>query len=270
VTDRAASFHLAGVLIWRSYREQRAKLFLLPLAFAGLIALFTLVAFYVPGILTGTTRLALRRAAELYFPTIADSRAALALAMLFIQGPFFAALFASLTGAMTAQAAVGSEAARGGFELLLSAPYRPREIFVAMLAASLAITLTSWAVLMLAMMGIVALALSLVGSRPVLSTGFLVLAFLLPLPMALWANLIGLAFALMFPRLAQARIGTSTSLVQLVAILPGLILLLLATVRPDINLAAAAGIAIALALAGVAAGLTVLRRWFRPGALLES
>lgn len=188
------------------------------------MALFILVAFYIPGILTGTTRLGLRRAAELYFPTIADSRAALALAMLFIQGPFLAAVFAQLTGAVTAQAAVGSEAARGGFELLLSAPYRPREIFVAMPAASLAITLVSWAVLMLAMVGIVALALSLVGSRPMLSPGFLALAFLLPLPMALWANLIGLAFALTFPRLAQAPIGTLTSLVQLVAMLPGLVL----------------------------------------------
>ncbi|MDQ7829404.1 MAG: hypothetical protein QN122_07590 [Armatimonadota bacterium] len=39
MTDRPAAFHLASVLIWRSYREQRAKLVLLPLAFASLIAL---------------------------------------------------------------------------------------------------------------------------------------------------------------------------------------------------------------------------------------
>lgn len=227
-----------------------------------------LTAIHVPGLLTGPTRSALRRSVELHFES-APGGAGLALALLLLHGPYLVALFAGFTGASVAQNAIGSEAARGGLELLLSSTYRIREIFAALLLSSLALTLVAWAVLAVGTVGVAAGVLTVLDASFSLPRSYLVLGLLLPLPMAFWANLIALFAALRFPRLTQFATGTTNAL-QFVAVVPALVLFLLVNLRPDVDPVWFAGTAIVLALLGSVLGGLLLGRSFRPDLILET
>lgn len=135
-----SAWHLAGVLLWRQWREQSRRLVWMPVGFALVLGAITVLAFSVPGVLTPLTRRALDTAMTLYFHRI-HGAVALGLAFLVFQSPYFIALFASLTGSQIAQASIGGEWVRGGFELLLSAPYRPQVLYVAFLVSDLLLTI---------------------------------------------------------------------------------------------------------------------------------
>lgn len=257
---------LGRALIWRTRREQGRRLIGLPLIFALALLAMVLITLYLPWLLTGPTRYALARAAEARFGTSLGTTG-LAMALLFLQGPYLLAMFAAYQGASLAQAAVGGETSRGGLELLLSAPFLPRTLFLALLTSSLSLTLFAWAIMTLGSLGIAAGVLLALSVPLPISAGYLATALLLPLPLALWANTTGLFVGLAFPRLAQLRTG-NTNLLQLLAMLPAGALLLTATLFPDLNPLVLNGAALVLGLVGASLAASLLARWFRVEAVL--
>ncbi len=262
------ALHLTKALLWRAGHEQGIRLMVMPLAFAGVLLVLNLVVFYVPGILTSATRYALERQAAMYFSSLPGS-AGLAMAFLLVQGPYLMALFAGILGASIAQSSIGNEAARGGFELLLGTVYKVGEVFVAFLLTSFVLTLVGWFVLALGTLGVAAIVLLLMQIHFHLPASYIVLVTVIPLPLALLANLGALLLGLIFPRLIQLRTG-STNVLQLLAMLPALALFILINVRPDLDLGKVAAAALGLGIVGSVCGIVLLQRRFRPELILES
>ncbi|WP_141727635.1 hypothetical protein [Thermogemmatispora onikobensis] len=261
---------LTGALLWRGRREQGVRLLVIPLAFALFFLLLCLVTLYFPGLLTPLSRFAIQAQAQAYFGATVHGNAGLAMALLLIQGPYLIALFAAFMGATLAQNLVGTEAARGGLELLLSSAYRVQEVFVAFLLASFVLTICQWAILALGTLGAAATVLALLRIAFTLQARYIALAVAVPLPIALWANLGALFLGMAFPRLTQIRTGSTTNLMQLLAALPALALLILINIRPDLNAGLVAAIALGVGLAGSLVSAVLLRVRFRPEFVLEA
>lgn len=259
---------LVGALLWRSAREQGIRLVLLPLGFAVFLLVITLTAFYVPNLLTGPTRSALERGAAVWFGDV-EGRAGLALAVLLQQGPYLLGLFASFLGASNAQALLGAEVSRGGVEGILSLPYRVRDLFAALLVTAFALTALQWAVLAVATLGLAAVTLAMLGASFELPAGYVTLALGVPLALALWANMLGMILSVLAPGISQVRTG-ATNLVQTIAMLPAVIMVIVVSVRPELNLTWLAGGALAVGMMGTAVSAGVLARFFRPETLLSS
>jgi len=256
----ARGLRLAGALWWRSRRQHGGRLLLYPLGYTALMLGFWLVALYVPGVLTGTTQRALARSAELHFGAV-PGRGGLALAMMFLQGPYLVALFSSLSAVTMTQGSVASEAARGGLELLAAAPISARELYVGLLAHALALAAVIWLGMVVGFLCSTAAGLMLLGASVHFTNAQLGLALAMPLPMGLWSSLIALALALRFPRLAggQGSLGLS----RVIALQPSLLLLVMINFRPDLDPLRLALGALGLGLAGAVATGLLLGRGFR-------
>ncbi|AEJ39641.1 hypothetical protein TPY_1457 [Sulfobacillus acidophilus TPY] len=257
-------------MLWRQWREQSRRLVWMPVGFALVLGAITVLAFSVPGVLTPLTRRALDTAMTLYFHRI-HGAVALGLAFLVFQSPYFIALFASLTGSQIAQASIGGEWVRGGFELLLSAPYRPQVLYVAFLVSDLLLTIWGFVWLAAVSLGVSLGVLVAMGVHLVsLPRQYFVMALVLPLPIALFANLIALTLTFMFPKLAQIRAGGTANVIQTLAILPAVLLIFVVTLHPAIHPMRVAEYAIAAGIIGALGLVTLLRRWFNVETLLET
>lgn len=265
--DLNRGLRLAGALVWRGYREQRAKLLILPLIFAALILAFSLAISF--GAISSSAHHGLTLNASPYFGGLHDNLGR-AMAALFNQGPFLIAFFAAFTGTIVAQNSVGSEAARGGLELLLSVTYRVSEMVVALLFGSFVLTLMGWVVLALGTLGVAAVVLAVHGASFHLPLTYLAVAVVMPLAMAVWANQLSLFLALTFPRLAQMRAGSFSSVLQLVGMVPAYALFLLVNLRPDLNIEEIAGATLGLGIMGSALGILLVSYRFRPELVLEA
>ncbi len=264
--ERERAARLCGALLWRVARDQGGKLVLAPMGY-GVLALLTMLApVYLPG--SGHVTERLREGLGLLVGPLPDDPLVVALALVVVQGPYLVGVLAAVAGAVLSQATVSSELARGGLELLLSAPYRPREVFAAFLGSAFVLVVLSWAVLTAVAIGLPVIGLRWLGA-PQIPWFYLGIALFVPLPMALWADLIASVFALAFPSFTPLRVGTTSSLGQFVAIAPALGALLFITVRPDVHPAKVGGIALLLGVGGVMLGLTLLARVFRVEVLLE-
>jgi len=259
---------LVRALLWRSWREQGAILLIAPLGFALLLLGVTLLALNAPGVLTPTTRAGLEAAAHKYFSG-QPGRVGLALAGLLAEGPYLLGIFASFLGATAGQSSLGNERARGGLEAIFALPYTPEEILTGFLGASVALTLVSWLILTLASLGVaIGVLVTITRAGLHLSGSYLTLALFVPLPLALWANLISVVLAVVAPRLAQVRTGSTGNLTQLVAILPAIVVFLVAALDPQINLTQVAAGALGVGIVGSAVFGTVLGRRLSPEAVL--
>jgi ethanolamine transporter len=265
--DLNRGLHLGGALIWRGYREQRAKLLVLPLIFAALILTFSLAISF--GAIGPSAHRSLSLNASPYVGGLHDNLGR-AMAALFNQGPFLIAFFAAFTGTVVAQNSVGSEAARGGLELLLSVTDRVRELIVALLVGSFVLTLIGWVVLALGTLGVAAIVLVVQGASFHLPLAYLLVAVVMPLALAVWANQLSLFLALTFPRLAQMRAGSFSSVLQLVGMAPAYALFLLVNLRPGLDVAWVAGAALGLGIVGSALGVLLVSFRFRPALVLET
>ncbi|MDR5710404.1 MAG: hypothetical protein QN140_11355 [Armatimonadota bacterium] len=264
--DRMNAVRLCGALLWRVVRDQRGKLVLAPLGY-GLLALAIMLApIYLPE--GGATALRLREGLGMLVGPLPDHSLAVALAVVVVQGPYLVGVLASVAGAVLAQVTVTSEMARGGLELLLSAPYRPREVFAAFLASSFLLVAFSWAVLTAVAIGLPVLGLAWLGA-PQIPSFYVGIALFVPLPLSLWADLIASAVTLAFPSLGLLRVGTGSTLGQFLAIAPAMGALLFITIRPDVHPAKLGGAALLLGLGAVGLGLALFSRAFRVEVLLE-
>ncbi|TMT81752.1 hypothetical protein E2L06_17740 [Haloterrigena sp. H1] len=258
---------LARAIVWSELRGRGWRLFAFPVG-TGLLFLSLLgVTAVSPGVLTGTTREALAAQADLYFTGV-DSDAALLLAMLIIQGPYFVAMIGAVLSVLVTQTGVGQRLAAGELELLLSGPYREREVFVALVVGSFVLALLMISVLIAIAFGgsvlvLVWLDVSLtMNTARLLGTGLLT-----PIPLALWATFLAVVVYLRFPDTPIN--GTEPgNLLILVGILPAVSLVVLPTAVPSIDplLLSVGGIAVSLAAVGI--GWVSVRQWLDVKTLL--
>lgn len=258
---------LARAVVWSELRGRGWRLFAFPfgagLLFLGLLAVTALS----PGVLTGTTREALAVQAGQYFTSL-DGDTALLLAMLVIQGPYFVAMIGAVLAILVTQTGVGQRLSAGELELLLSGPYREREVFVALVVGSFVLALLMIAVLMVLSFGGSALILvwadvSLTSEAlRLLATGLLT-----PVPLALWATFLAVVVYLRFPDTPVN--GTEPgNLLIMVGILPAVSLVVLPTAFPSIDpiLLSIGGIVVSIGAVGI--GWMTVRRWLNVKTLL--
>ncbi|WP_458189065.1 hypothetical protein [Haladaptatus sp. NG-WS-4] len=190
------------------------------------------------------------------------------LAMLVVQGSYFVGMIGAVLSILVTQTGVGQRLSAGEFELLLSGPYREREVFVALVAGLFVLSLLVIGVLAAISFGGGAIALlwadaSLTPSAVrLLATGLLT-----PIPLALWATFVAVVVYLTFPETPIN--GTEPgNLLIMVGILPGVALVILLTAVPSIDpiLLSAGGVTVSLLAIGI--GWTSVRRWFDVKTLL--
>jgi ethanolamine transporter len=258
---------LARAIVWSELRGRGWRLFAFPVG-AGLLFLGLLgVTALSPGVLTGTTREALAAQAGQYF-TGMEGDAALLLAMLVVQGPYFVAMIAAVLAVLVTQTGVGQRLSAGELELLLSGPYREREVFVALVVGSFVLALLMTGVLMLLSFGGSALLLAWVDvSLTADALRLLLTGLVTPVPLALWATFLAVVVYLRFPDTPVNGTEPGNLLIML-GILPAVSLVVLPTAFPSIHplLLSAGGIAVSLGAVGV--GWVSVRRWLNVKTLL--
>ncbi|KAB1190462.1 hypothetical protein GJR96_15905 [Haloferax sp. MBLA0076] len=258
---------LAKAIIWSELRGRSWRLFAFPVG-AGLLFLGLLgVTAVSPDVLTGTTREALATQAGQFFTGTEDDTALL-LAMLVIQGPFFIAMISAVLSVLVTQTGVGQRLAAGELELLLSGPYREREVFVALVVGSFALALLMTAVLM--SIAIAGSAFVLAWAEVSLTAGALrlmVTGLLTPVPLTLWATFVAVVVYLRFPETPVNGTEPGNILIM-VGILPAVSLVVLPTAVPSIDpiLLSVGGTIVSLGAVGV--GWVTVSRWLDVKTLL--
>jgi hypothetical protein len=258
---------LARAIVWSELRGRRWRLFAFPIG-AGVLFLGLLAATAVsPEILTETTREALAAQAEQYFTGTA-SDTALLLSMVIIQGPYFVAMIGAVLAILVTQTGVGQRMAAGELELLLSGPFREREVFVALIAGSFVLSLLMIGVLVVISFGGAAIVIQWVGIT-LTSEAFVLLTagLLTPIPMALWATFLAVVVYLRFPDTPVN--GTEPgNLIIMIGVLPAVLLVVLPTAIPTINpfLVSVGGVGVSLL--AVTGGWLSVQRWLNVKNLL--
>lgn len=252
---------LARAYAWSELRGQGWKLFAFPLGFGLVGAIGIGLALLLSPAFDPQTTALLREMAGIYFTRLpADEE--LVVAMLVAQGPSFVAMFAAVLSLVLVQSGLGKRLAVGEFELLLSGPYRDRDVFAALVGGATAIALAGVAIFATLTVGVGLVAL--VGSTAQLGpTGLTLVAtgLLSVLPMTLWATFVAVVVYLVFPE-AAGNNSHPGNLLAITAILPAMLALLAATtgVGPGpLLLAVGANV---VPLVAIAVGWVTVRRWF--------
>lgn len=259
-----------AALFWRARRVVGKKLVIVPaLSGVGLLIL-TSVALTFPGILTPSTRAALEESAGSVLG-VDSTPEGLALSLLVVQGPYLMAMFASMVAVSQASDLLVADVESGGFEQLLAAPIERRQLVAASMGVALCISVIGWLVMTAVVLG-GAIAILNVTAQTSISLGwdYWVAALWVPLPLMLFATVIGAIVTLRLPRLARLRIGLAGNVTQLVALAPALTLFMLVNFVPDlpiVTVAVAATVGSVTVAAIAAAGLA---QTMRTAALLET
>jgi hypothetical protein len=261
---------LMSALAWRSRREG-IRYLLLPLA---LFAFVLLVLFLITLPDSGQ---GVNGAQELgtfgeRYGAHADS---IVIGVALLIGPGLVAVFGSFAVLQLVRNVIGGESSSGGIEALLAAPYRPRNIMVALLGFAAVAAAGSWA----AMTAMLALAVALIawtaGTSVSLTASYLLAALLVPLLSALCATSLAVGVNLLFPRLSRTgSYGLNMGgggIGYLPAVVPGIAVMLVFSLW-----GAHVGLLELLAVAGGSTGavtvvtVAMVAAWFSPDAVLES
>lgn len=267
MTDRSGERTAPGPLtltrayVWSEIRGQGWKLFAFPLAAGVLFALGTVLAARTSGVLDPETIQLLRETAGQFF-TQELTEADLGLVFVLVQGPSIVAMLAALVGLMLVQTGLGKRLAGGEFELLLSGPYRERDVFVALVFGSFALALVGIAILAVLSIG-PALVLASSSGLQLSSAGItlVLLGVLAPIPIALWATFLAVVIYLVFPEAATNN-SHPGNMLALLGILPALVLLLGTTTGVGGNPLVLTAAANVVPLAAIGVGWVTVRRWF--------
>lgn len=258
---------LLAALAWRGHREGIRYLFIPVGLFAGLVAvLFGLASV---GQVNGARQMA--DFAERY----GAHGSVVVVGLGLLLGPGLVALFTVISVAMLVRNLIGSEASRGGIELLLAAPYGPRTIMTALLGYAAAVATAYWAL----MTGLAAAALAafcaIAGASVTLTRSYLAAALLVPLLAGWAAAALAVGTNLLYPRLAQLgsygmHMGGS-GISGLPPMLPGLaVFLSFAIWAPHIGAAALVTIVGGATVGVIVLSVVTVAVRFRPDAALES
>jgi hypothetical protein len=211
----------------------------------------------------------MERVARAHYPGVSGN-AALAMAMLTVQAPHLIAAVSASIASSIAVSSFGAESSRGGLEGLLAGPYRTREVVYAVGLTSFALSFFSWMMLTVGTVAIAVVFLALTGVPVHEAVSGFRDGMLLPLPLTLWGAIIGVIAVMLFPRLAQMRLGSNNSLIQVFAMLPAFILLFVGISRPKLSLGwvSLGGLIVDIVIAAVA--LPVIGGGIRRDVLLET
>lgn len=252
---------LARAYAWSELRGQGWKLFAFPLALGTLFALGTLLAAATSiSFDPETTRLLQEGAAQFFVDPPGEDD--LVLAFVVVQGPSVVAMLAALTSLLLVQTGLGKRLAGGEFELLLSGPYRERDVFVALVFGSFALVAIGLVALTVLAMG-PALALLLSANVQLNAAGvtLLVVGVIAAVPMALWATFVTVVVYLLYPEAATNN-SHPGNLLAMLGILPALSLLLALTTGIGVDPLVAVAAANLVPLAAIAIGWVTVRWWF--------
>jgi ABC-type Na+ efflux pump permease subunit len=263
----AATLRLGRALTVRCVKEQGKWIVLNPVLFAGFFVAVAVSALLFPHYLTGPTRHSLEVGAQQYGNV--SYQAAMTLALLLNVAPYFLPIFGAMLGSSVAQNLVGNEVSRGGIELLLSAPYSRPEILLGLLLTAFSLTAINWLGLGLTSIVGASVLLHILHVDVLHYGGRLLFSLTFPLPLAYLSSLIAMVCLILYPRLAQVRTG-STNLLQLFAMLPSVVLLLVVNLFPHVNPVVFASSALLVGFVGSVVGMTLLARIFNPAVLLAS
>lgn len=259
-SDSPGPTTLAFAFIWSELRGQGWKLFAFPLAMGLLIAGGIGVASVSSFPLDPQTTQVLQDAASAYF-TAVPAREELLVALIVIQGPSTLAMLAAVIGLLMVQLGLGKRLAGGEFELLLSGPYRDRDVFVALVVAALVLVLAGLAILAALSVG-VGLAILLSAGVQLSSAGVTLVSagVFAAIPMALWATFVGVVVYLVFPEAATNN-SHPGNLLAIVAILPGLIAVIVTAMPTGLDpVFLVAGMNV-VPLTAIAVGWLTVSRW---------
>lgn len=254
---------LTKAMLWDDVRSQGWRLLAFPVAIGLAFLGYNIAMSQMPGVFTGATVDSLERFSERYFGGIEDDQS-LFLAALLVQGPYFLGLLASLLAVVATTNGAGERVRRGELELLLSAPYSPRQVFLALISSSLLVTLGEVLVLSVITLGGVTATLLLMDVTLQSSVVELAsLAFLTPLPLALWATLVAVFAQLRYPGVSLYGMGVDNPLI-LVALGPAILLLLVMISFRGFDPILGALAALVVPTVGVLVGIATIDRWFNP------
>lgn len=258
--DSQGPLTLARAYVWSELRGQGWKLFAFPLVAGVVVAAGIAVAALTSPRLDTDTVALLETAAALYFTSVPDDGALLT-ALIVAQGPSTVGMLAAVTSLVLVQSGLGKRLAVGEFELLLSGPYRDRDVFVALVLGAFALSLLGIAILLVLTSG-VGLAVLLSSGVQLSPAGVTLFAVgaVAPIPMALWATFVAVVIYLLFPEAATNN-SHPANLLAMVAILPA-IAVLLATTAGAVDAALLVALANLVPLSGIALGWVSVRYWF--------
>ncbi|MDP8987778.1 MAG: hypothetical protein M3N11_05450 [Actinomycetota bacterium] len=190
------------------------------------ITAFGLLARFAPGALTSATRHGLEASAQSRFPFAESPEAALALALLWIQGPALLVLFSSMPVSNFAAALSTAEVSEGKAEYLLAWGFSPRQIALATM-----LTVCTRSLFVYLCMAAAWLTSAAALSWLVLSADLDTLPWrdsltftLCGALLALWTSSVVSLSSVRWPTVSSARFGSATGISTLGA-LPGLLVL---------------------------------------------
>lgn len=214
---------LGGAYVRRILKESRLAL-VLPLA----VLLFALVvplvatALLSPDVVNGRAQLEAAMGRLFGLP---PGRGAVELSLTLVLGPAMVGLVAAIGGALGVQGFVSEERASGGFETTLAAGWRPKQMAAGLLAAAWVLVGGLW-VASSALVALVAALSAWAASVPLRPNGgYVAMATVAPLLVALAGVALSVVVALLAPGLARPGFGASIAggdVVSLVAVLPAL------------------------------------------------
>lgn len=214
---------LGGAYVRRILKESRLAL-VLPLA----VLLFALVvplvatALLSPDVVNGRAQLEAAMGRLFGLP---PGRGAVELSLTLVLGPAMVGLVAAIGGALGVRGFVSEELASGGFETTLATGWRPKQMAAGLLAAAWVLVGGLW-VASSALVALVAALSAWAASVPLRPTGgYVAMATVAPLLVALAGVALAVVVALLAPGLARPGFGASIAggdVVSLVAVLPAL------------------------------------------------
>jgi ethanolamine transporter len=262
---------LARALVWSELRGQSWRLFAFPGLMGGLALLPVLASAFLgldvaSGLDPATRDLLVRSAGEFIVGPVDDR--SLLVVLLVVQGPFVVTMFGALLGLLIVQSGVGKRTAAGEFELLLSGPYRERDVFAALVAASFALALLAIALLVVLVVGGSLLTLTTVDvALSGAAIQLVLIGLVAPVPMALWATFVTVVLYLVFPEAATNNAHPG-NLLALLSLAPALGLLLVAVTGLGVDPFVLVVAANLVPLGAIAVGWATVRRWFSVQRLL--
>jgi ABC-type transport system involved in multi-copper enzyme maturation permease subunit len=227
---------LVRALLRRTWQQQGLALLFTPILFFLLLAALAAVVHFLPSLVTGPSRTALSASSRAQFGLSPSDGGALTLTFILVQAPYLLGLFAADAASRNMQGLFKSELDRGGFELLLSMPYTPREVLGSLLGAALVLTIGCWSVIAFSgygLIGAVALTFGAVGFDLL---AFLGMAFVVSLSCAIWAALATLLFSLWLPRAMSLSTNVGNGLTRFAAIGPALLMFIGINLMPAAHL----------------------------------
>ena len=143
-----ARHDLVSSMVWRVWREQKRTLIVVPIALAAILIGLTMLTYFIPGSLTGSTQSAIKALMRRQLGVTGSvTNVDFAIAILFFFGPYLTAMFAATLGSNIGAAMVGGASSTGLFESLLAGPYKYSDVFWAMLTTALFAAGAQWLIM---------------------------------------------------------------------------------------------------------------------------